>query len=110
MVNNHAALDRRFHALAHPARRRIVERLARGATTVGEASRGLAVSKPAVTKHVKILEGAGIVVRTIAGRTHTLRLADDGLVQPAAWIESQRELWEAKFDEIERLLAERRSA
>ena len=60
-MNNIAALDRSFLALSHPVRRTIVARLASGPATIGEAARGLAVSKPAVTKHVKALEAAGVV-------------------------------------------------
>jgi len=69
-VNYQVELDRSFDALSHPVRRAIVERLVVGPTTVGEASAGLGVSKPAVTKHLKVLEVAGVVSRTVRGRTH----------------------------------------
>jgi DNA-binding transcriptional ArsR family regulator len=106
MVNGARALDRSFRALGHPARRRIVERLARGPATVAAATEGLAISKPAVTKHLKILEDAGLVVRAVEGRTHRLHLDGQPLVQAAAWIERHRLLWEAKFDLLDRFLAE----
>ena len=109
MVNNQAVLDRSFAVLANPVRRAIVERLARGPATVGEASRGLAVSKPAVTKHVKLLEEAGIVRRTVDGRTHRLLLEAGSLTDAAHWLEVHRTLWEAKFDAVERHLSERRT-
>jgi DNA-binding transcriptional ArsR family regulator len=105
-VNNQAALDRSFVALSHPVRRSIVERLVSGPATVGEASRGLGVSKPAVTKHLKVLEGAGVVTRTVSGRTHVLRLETRSLREASAWLELHRSLWEAKFEAIERHLAE----
>jgi DNA-binding transcriptional ArsR family regulator len=73
-VNNTAELDRSFLALSHPVRRAIVERLVAGPATVGQASSGVGVSKPAVTKHLKVLEDAGVVNRTVKGRTHVLRL------------------------------------
>jgi DNA-binding transcriptional ArsR family regulator len=98
-VNN--TLDRTYLALAHPARRAIVERLARGPATVGEATRALAISKPAVTKHVKLLEEAGIVGRAVEGRTHRLRLRPQALAPATDWLELHRQVWEAKFDTIE---------
>jgi DNA-binding transcriptional ArsR family regulator len=100
MVND---VDRSFRALGHPARRRIVERLAHGPATVGDATAGLAISKPAVTKHLKVLEGAGLVRRVREGRTHRLELERRPLGEATEWM---RALWESKFDEIERFLAE----
>jgi DNA-binding transcriptional ArsR family regulator len=98
-VNN--TLDRTYLALAHPARRAIVERLARGPATVGEATRSLTISKPAVTKHLKLLEEAGIIRRAVEGRTHRLRLHSPALGPATDWLELHRGLWEAKFDAIE---------
>jgi DNA-binding transcriptional ArsR family regulator len=98
-VNN--TLDRTYLALAHPARRAIVERLARGPATVGEATRALTISKPAVTKHLKLLEEAGIVGRAVEGRTHRLRLHPQALAPATDWLQLHRGLWEAKFDAIE---------
>jgi DNA-binding transcriptional ArsR family regulator len=105
-VNNPAELDRSFLALSHPARRAIVERLAAGPATVGQASGGLGVSKPAVTKHLKVLLSAGVVSRTVAGRTHVLRLEPRPLRQASEWLELHRSLWEAKFEAVERHLAD----
>jgi DNA-binding transcriptional ArsR family regulator len=100
-----AALDRSFLALSHPVRRQIVERLCRGPATVGEATRRVRISKPAVTKHLKVLEDAGLVERQIAGREHVLRLRGSGLDGAMRWLELHRALWEAKFDAVERHLA-----
>jgi DNA-binding transcriptional ArsR family regulator len=107
-VNNTAQLDRSFDALAHPARRTVVARLARGPATVGEASRGLSLSKPAVTKHLKVLEQTGLVRRTIVGREHWLELRPAPLHAIESWIERHRALWETKFDAVERHLAAER--
>lgn len=107
-MNNTAQLDRSFDALAHPARRTIVARLARGPATVGEASSGLSLSKPAVTKHLKVLEQTGLLTRTVVGREHRLELLPAPLAQIEAWIERHRALWEAKFDAVERHLADER--
>jgi DNA-binding transcriptional ArsR family regulator len=105
-VNYQAQLDRSFLALSHPVRRSIVARLVAGPATVGQASGGLGVSKPAVTKHVKLLEEAGVVSRTVAGRTHLLRLEPRPLRGAQEWLELHRSLWEAKFAAVERHLAE----
>ena len=104
-VNNAAQLDKSFVALSHPVRRAIVERLARGPATVGEATRGVTVSKPAVSKHLKVLEEAGLIRREIEGRQHRLTLEARGLNAATRWIELHRTLWEAKFDAVERELA-----
>jgi DNA-binding transcriptional ArsR family regulator len=103
--NSTAALDRSFLALSHPARRTIVERLAAGPKSVGESSRGLGLSKAAISKHVRVLEDAGLVRRAIEGREHRLRLELAQMSEAEAWIERHRALWEAKFDAVERFLA-----
>ena len=105
-MNSQAELDRSFDALSHPVRRAIVERLVAGPTTVGQASAGLGISKPAVTKHLKVLEVAGVVSRTVRGRTHLLRLEPGPLREASGWLDLHRSLWEAKFDAVERHLAE----
>ena len=96
-----------FTALAHPIRREIVERLSAGAATVGEASRDLAVSKPTISRHLKLLEEAGVVTRVIDGRTHRLGLRPETLADAAEWIENQRTRWERLFDVVGDYLEER---
>jgi DNA-binding transcriptional ArsR family regulator len=97
-----------FKALAHPLRRDIVERLSGGVATVGEVSRDFPVSKPTVSRHVKMLEDAGVVSRVIEGRTHRLALRPDALAEASDWIESQRARWERLFDVVEEYLEEQR--
>ena len=89
-----------FKALAHPLRREIVERLSSGAATVGEATRDFGVSKPTISRHLKLLEEAGVVSRAIDGRTHRLTLRPEALAEASDWIESQRERWERFFDVV----------
>jgi DNA-binding transcriptional ArsR family regulator len=108
MVNSGAELDRAFAALAHPIRRRIVERLAHGPATVGQAAAGMAVSKPAITRHLRVLEEADVIVRVVDGRSHRLSLNEGPLSTVSGWVQRQRELWERKFDVIEDYLEERR--
>jgi len=97
-----------FSALAHPIRRELVERLSGGAATVGEASRGLGVSKPTISRHLKLLEEAGVVTRVIDGRTHRLGLRAEALADAAEWIECQRTRWERLFDVVGDYLEEGR--
>lgn len=104
-MNDSCQLDRSFDALSHPARRAIVARLALGSATVAEAAHGLRLSKPAVSKHVKVLEETGLVRRTVEGRRHRLRLQSRPLDDAARWIERHRRVWETKFDAVERHLA-----
>lgn len=95
-----------FRAVAHPIRRQIVERLAHGPATVGVATRGFGVSKPTISKHLKVLEGAGLVVRSVEGRTHELRLEPEALSDAAEWFDRQRAVWERMFDAVDDLLSE----
>jgi DNA-binding transcriptional ArsR family regulator len=95
-----------FRALAHPIRRTVVERLALGPATVGEATRGLGVSKPTLTRHLQVLEEASIIVRVVDGRTHRLRLDAAPLSEAGAWLETQRASWERLFDVVEQYLEE----
>jgi len=100
MVNNP------FKALSHPIRRGIVERLATGPATVGEATKGFDVSKPAITKHLKVLEETGVITRAIEGRTHRLSLQPGVLDEAADWMERQRAIWGRMFDVVDEYLKE----
>jgi DNA-binding transcriptional ArsR family regulator len=95
-----------FRALAHPIRREVIERLAQGPATVGEATRGFGVSKPTMTRHLHVLEEAGLIVRDVRGRTHRLRLDAGPLTEAESWLETQRSRWERLFDTVERYLDE----
>jgi DNA-binding transcriptional ArsR family regulator len=100
------ARDRGFRALSHPIRRGIVERLAIGPATVGDATSGFGVSKPAISKHVRVLEETGVVSRTVEGRTHRLTLQPDALSEAADWMDRQRALWARMFDVVDEYLKE----
>jgi DNA-binding transcriptional ArsR family regulator len=104
MVNSPATDP--FKALAHPIRRGIVERLGGGTATVGEATRDFGVSKPAISKHLKVLEESGVVIRVIDGRTHHLSLNPNALDGAADWMEAQRKRWRALFDAVDEYLKE----
>jgi DNA-binding transcriptional ArsR family regulator len=96
-----------FRALSHPIRREIVERLAAGPAPVGEVTRGFDVSKPAISKHLKVLEETGVVSRVVVGRTHRLSLEPKPLEEAAEWMERQRALWGRLFDVVDDYLNEK---
>ena len=95
-----------FRALSHPIRRGIVERLAGGPATVGVATRGFGVSKPAISKHLRVLEETGVVRRVVEGRTHRLSLEPDVLSVAADWMDLQRARWTRLFDVVDEYLQE----
>jgi DNA-binding transcriptional ArsR family regulator len=95
-----------FRALSHPIRRGIVERLAEGSATVGEATHGFGVSKPAISKHLRVLEETGVVTRVIDGRTHRLSLQPAVLREAADWMDRQRAVWGRLFDVVDEYLKE----
>jgi DNA-binding transcriptional ArsR family regulator len=97
-----------FKALAHPLRREIVERLSGGGATVGQVTRDFGVSKPTISRHIRLLEEAGVVTRVIDGRTHRLELRPEALAEASDWIESQRDRWERLFDVVGEYLEERK--
>jgi DNA-binding transcriptional ArsR family regulator len=105
----HHVVNDPFRALAHPIRRGIVERLAAGPATVGEATGGFGVSKPAISKHLKVLEETGVVTRVIEGRTHQLSLEPAVLGEAAVWMDRQRERWTQLFDVVGDYLKEQSS-
>jgi DNA-binding transcriptional ArsR family regulator len=105
---NHVVNDP-FKALSHPIRRGIVERLAAGPATVGDATGGFGVSKPAISKHLRVLEETGVVTRVVEGRTHRLSLDPDVLSEAADWMDRQRALWGRLFDVVDEFLKEERS-
>ena len=75
---------------------------------MGEATGDFDVSKPAISKHLRVLEDAGAIVRVIDGRVHRLRLSDDALSEAQSWMTRQRALWQRKFDVVEEYLSEQR--
>ena len=101
----HLMVNNVFEALANPVRRQIVERLAVRPRTVGAATTGLNVSKPAISRHVRVLENAGLVTRTVHGRTHVLALDMSVLDEGRSWLDRQHAVWERFFDAVDDLLS-----
>ena len=105
MVNSRN-LDATFGALSDPTRRAIVERLTRGEASVGELAEPFDVSLPAISKHLTVLEEAGLLVRIKEGRTRRCRLIEEPMREALEWIASYGSFWEGQLDSLERFLAE----
>jgi Predicted transcriptional regulators len=104
MVKYDLQLDSVFTALAHPARRAMLARLSTGEATVGELAEPLEMSLPAVTKHLKMLERAGLISRGKDAQWRPCKLETAPLEMASDWIESQRKIWEARLDRLENYL------
>lgn len=99
-------LDSVFAALADPTRRAILTRLAEGESTVSELARPFAMSMPAVSKHLKVLERAGLIERGRQAQYRPCRLNGKPMKLASDWIEHYRKFWEESFDRLEDYLAE----
>jgi DNA-binding transcriptional ArsR family regulator len=102
-----AQLDRTFAALADPTRRAILKRLTKGEATVSELAEPFPVSIQAVSKHLKVLEGAGLVTRRQAAQLRPAHLEAEALREAAAWIDGYRRFWERGFRRMDRRLRDR---
>ncbi len=99
-------LSTAFAALADPTRRAILARLSHGETSVTELARPFAMSGPAVTKHLKVLEKAGLISRSREAQWRPARLEAAALKPIAEWLDDYRRLWEQSFDRLDDYLAE----
>lgn len=104
-ITSPQALDLVFSALADATRRSILQRLRDREATVTELAEPLAMSLPAVSKHLRVLEDAGLLERRIEGRSHFLKVNTAPLDRAMAWVEHHRQFWEGSFDRLEKLLA-----
>jgi DNA-binding transcriptional ArsR family regulator len=98
------ALDRVFGALSDPTRRAMLRRLAGGTRTVGELAEPFDMSFAAAAKHVKVLEEAGLLSRTIEGRSHRCRIEAGPLAQADRWLAYYERFWSLRLDDLERAL------
>src|SRR5918998_4375203 len=110
MVERFAALDGPYAALAHPVRRRILERLRGGEARVTDLAAAWPLSLNAVSKHIKVLESAGLLDRRVVGREHRLSLRPEPLRAAAGYLDQYRAIWESRLDRLDTLLRERRAA
>jgi DNA-binding transcriptional ArsR family regulator len=106
MVNYSLALDNTFSALASPVRRGMLAQLADGWASVTELSAPYDVSAPAISKHLRILEGAGLIERQKLGRVHYCRLRPQQVQDAAEWLGFYRDFWESQFKSLAEYLDE----
>lgn len=99
-------LDSAFAALADPTRRAILSRLAKGEATVGELSKPFRMSQPAISKHLQVLERAGLISQAKAAQRRPRKLETKALAAAAEWIGSFEQFWSKSFDNLEQLLNE----
>ena len=103
-------LDATFAALAHPARRAILARLASGEKSVAELAEPFAMTQPAVSKHLKVLERAGLISRGRDAQRRPSRLEARPLGEATRWLERYRKLWERRYGQLDALLEEMKLA
>jgi DNA-binding transcriptional ArsR family regulator len=103
-----AQLDAVYAAISHPVRRSVLERLRPGGATVSELAAPHAMSLAAVSKHIRVLEDAGLVRRSIVGREHHLALEPSPLRSAAGWLDTYRRFWDERLDLLEARLREPR--
>lgn len=106
MVTNTDTLDLTFAALADATRRSILARLSRGDATVGQIARPFAISRPAISRHLRVLERAGLVRRTTEGRISRCELDAAPMRDAAEWVEFYRIYWEEQLDQLARYFEE----
>lgn len=99
-------LDLTFAALADPTRRAILARLATGEASVNDLAKPFKMSQPAISKHLKVLERAGLISRGLDKQRRPRRLEPKPLQEANKWIEQYREFWEARYDNLDLLLEE----
>jgi DNA-binding transcriptional ArsR family regulator len=97
-------LDQVYGAIADPTRREILALLRNGETNVGSLAERFPISLNGVSKHVKVLERAGLVERTVQGREHRLRLNAEPMQEAARWLEHYRGFWDARLGRLEEYL------
>jgi DNA-binding transcriptional ArsR family regulator len=102
MVENR--LDRTFHALADPTRRGMLANLALGAKSIGELAEPFAMTLAGASKHVKVLEDAGLITRRKAGRTHVISIDAKPLEEAERWLRQWEKFWNVRLDRLEALI------
>jgi DNA-binding transcriptional ArsR family regulator len=102
-------LDAAFSALSDPTRRAILARLALGEATVMELVKPFELTQPAISRHLKVLETAGLIVRRVEGTKHPCRLAEQGITEIDRWLEMLRTALTRNYDRLDQVLAEMKS-
>ena len=110
MVKYQPSLDATFAALADPTRRAILSTLTQGQASVSELAKPYRMSLPAVMKHLRVLEHAGLVSQEKTGRVRRCRLAGESLRQAADWLAQYRAFWETQLDSLDRYLTQQQTS
>lgn len=101
-------LDATYHALSDPTRRDVLQRLIAGPARITDLASARDISLAAVSKHIRVVEDAGLVRRSITGREHWLALEPSSLRPASHWLDGYRRFWEASLDRLDRQLRKRR--
>lgn len=104
MENHSASLNNVFHALADPTRRSVIARLGRGSASIKELAEPFGLGLPSFLKHIKVLEGSGLIASEKVGRVRTCKLKRANLIAAEKWFDKQRAGWESRFDNLDTLL------
>lgn len=110
MSNPDLSLDGVFHALSDPTRRAMLANLAEGERNIGELASPFAISFAAASKHVKVLEQAGLIRRRVEGRTHMCRIEAGPLAEANEWLSFYARFWAVRIDTLENLLQQDNAA
>ena len=105
--SDRAPLDAVFSALADPTRREILARLAEGESSVTRLAEPFDISLPAISRHLKVLEGAGLLAREKDGRVHRIRMVPDSMLDALEWMAHNGRFWEEQLDSLEAFVKER---
>jgi len=97
-------LSQKLQALSDPTRRAILAKLRAGEATVNQLAQPFAMTLPAISKHIKVLETAGLITRSRNAQQRPCKLSTDGLKEVDDWINTYREMWEQRFDRLEKYL------
>lgn len=104
MVNYTLSLDAVFSSLADPTRRDILARLSRGELTVSELAANYSISLPAISKHLKVMERASLIIKRKEGKQQIITLAPEALMTADEYLEQYRQMWQSRFDKLDTLI------
>lgn len=103
-MENYLSLNSVFHALADPTRRSVIARLGRGSASIKELAEPFGLGLPSFLKHIKVLEGSGLIASEKVGRVRTCKLKRGNLIAAQKWFDEQRVIWESRYENLDDLL------
>lgn len=99
-------VDLAFAALAHPVRRAMLDRLLINELSIGELSAPFDMQKPTISRHIRTLEQAGLIQRTVTGRTHHCRVNPEGIHQLRSWLDRYERVWTLQLDQLDEFIGQ----